>query len=145
MGDNFESLKKYVDDGVKEHDHYQSQNAYLYNYLIVIAIICTSSAAILPLNPDDTWITKLLAGVGAIIISLDRALNFGSRWVYHRQMRHGYLSIAAKISFYENLPLGYSEEEKKKIFQEIYQGYYLMKQKEAEIPGINFEKKIKGS
>jgi hypothetical protein len=141
---NFEQLKTNINSGVAEHDKHQTWDAYAYNSFAILAIIFTSLAAVLPTDDKDTWIVRVLAGVGAILISLEKFMHFGSRWVYNREMRHGYLIVAFKIYFYENLPEGFSDAEKKKIYMGIFQEYYRLKIKEGDVPGVQTEKKPKG-
>jgi len=137
---NFDQLKADINSGVKEHEKHQTWDAYAYNSFAILAIIFTSLAAVFPIG-DNTWVIRAFAGVGAILISLEKSLHFGSRWVYHREMRHGYLVVSSKIYFYENMPEGFTDGEKKKIYTEIFQEYYRLKIKEGDVPGVQTEKK----
>jgi len=51
-------------------------------------------------------------------------------------MRHEYLIILAKISFYENMPENFTNEEKKAHYMEIYTDLYNTRRKEVSMPGV---------
>jgi len=78
------------------------------------ADILTSTATLLP--KDYSMLSKIFTGVAAVVITLDRSLNWGGRWLYHRQMRHEYLNISARISLFENTTTEFSVKEKEKYF-----------------------------
>jgi hypothetical protein len=132
MSQNFDPIKDQIAKSIKEHNQTQTIDAILYNGAIILAIAATSSAAIFAncLKP-----AKILSGIGALLIALERALSWGGRWRYERQMRNNYLIIQAKINFYENLPPTFSEDEKKKIYLEVYSDLYDLRKREADKPG----------
>ncbi|MDR6194570.1 hypothetical protein [Siphonobacter sp. SORGH_AS_0500] len=80
----------------------------------------TSLAALLPI---DIFYLKIISGIAAMLVAIDRALNWGARWIYHRQMRHEYLIILAEISFYGNMPENFNKEEKKLIIWKSTRNY----------------------
>jgi hypothetical protein len=131
---NFLELRKEISESVKEHNKYGGWDGLIYNSTTVLAIVMTSLAALLP--NLGVFYLKIISGIAAMLIAIDRALNWGARWIYHRQMRHEYLVILAKISFYENMPENFTDEEKKAHFMEIYTELYNTRRKEVSMPGV---------
>lgn len=136
---NFSDLKKEIKTSIDEHTKFAGWDGTIYNVTAVLAILLTSLAALLP-SSIGTLYPKIISGIAAILITVDRALNWGGRWIYHRQMRHEYLNILAKISFYENMPKNFSEEEKKSHYLEIYTALYSTRQREDAMPGVKLSK-----
>ena len=132
MENNFDTIKKQIADSINDHNRTQTLDAILYNGAIFLAITSTSSAAMFA---ENLHLVKILSGIGALLIALERALSWGGRWRYERQMRNNYLIIQAKINFFENLPPSFSDEEKKKIFQEVYADLYELRKLEGNKPG----------
>lgn len=128
----FATLRQQVLSSADEHNKYGSWDALLYNSATIIAIVLTSLAALLPI---EVKYLKIISGLSAILIVLDRTLSWGARWIYHRQMRQEYLIIEGKISFYENMPGTFTDEEKKKQYLEIYSELFNVRRKEVAIPG----------
>ncbi|MDJ1473544.1 hypothetical protein [Xanthocytophaga flava] len=136
MSNNFDSLKEQIKESIQEHKYHQSLDAYTYNTSVLVAITATTVATLLPPTIDYIWFVKILSGIAALLIALDRSLNWGARWLYHRTMRHEYLIIEAKISFYENITQDLSSEEKHKYYLEIYNDLYTLRRREAYVPGV---------
>lgn len=133
---NFDTIKKQISDSINEHNRTQTLDAILYNGAVFLAITATSSAAMFA---NNLGLAKILSGIGALLVALERALSWGGRWRYERQMRNNYLVIQAKINFFENLPSTFSDEEKKKIFQEVYSELYDLRKREGDKPGSGSE------
>ena len=130
---NFQELKKQVNASVKEHSTHQLWDSILYNGSVIIAIVASAAATFLI---DDTpYIAKILTALTAIVIAIDRSLNWGGRWIYQRQMRHEYLLILARISLVENIGAGFTEEERKKYFLLIFDDLFALQRRESMIPG----------
>lgn len=123
---NFTELRKEINDSVAEHKKYGGWDGFIYNSTTILAIVMTSLAALLPI---DIFYLKIISGIAAMLIAIDRTLNWGARWIYHRQMRHEYLIILAKISFYENMPQNFTDEEKKLIIWKSILSYITLEEK----------------
>ena len=130
---DFSNLKVNIKNSVDEHDKYGSWDGLVYNSTTILAVSLSSLAALLPIQ--ELYV-KILAGISALLITVDKALNWGERWIYHRQMRHDYLIVLNKIDFYENLPSIFTDEERKVYFLEIYSDLYNIRRKEASMPGV---------
>jgi hypothetical protein len=131
---NFSKLREEINVSVSEHNKFSGWDSTIYNATTILAIILTSAAALFP--TADPYYLKIMSGIAAILIAIDRALNWGGRWIYNRQMRHEYLIILAKISFYENMPKNFTEEEIKMYYMEIYTELYNTRRKEVSMPGV---------
>jgi hypothetical protein len=134
MDYNFKDLKNQIDNSVKEHKSNQDLDAWLYNTSIVMAVLCSSIASLLISSCPTA--AKILTLSAAALVAIDRALNWGARWVYHRNMRHEYLLILARISLVENAEGHFTEEEKKKYFLLIFDDLFTLRKKESLIPGV---------
>lgn len=132
-------LKEQVRESVNEHSSSQTIDGLWYNSSVIAAILSSSFATFL--IDDCPFVAKILTALSAIIIAIDRSLNWGARWVYHRQMRHEYLLILARINLVENLGDNYSEDEKKKYFLLIFDDLFTIRKRESLIPGIGDAKK----
>jgi hypothetical protein len=135
MAYNFEELRKQINDSVSEHNQNQSLDGFLYNSFVIAAILCSSIASLLVYS-YPTW-AKILSLATAAFIGIDRALNWGARWIYHRQMRHEYLLILARINLVENINEQFTEEERKKYFMMIFDDLFALRKKESLIPGVS--------
>jgi hypothetical protein len=142
MAYDLKALKKQISTSVQEHSKLQTLDSVYYNASVVLAIACASAAGIfIDLYP---LIAKILSAFTAIIVATDRALHFGERWIYHRQMRHEYLLILARIDELENMNDQFTEDEKKKYFLLIFDELLALKKKESTVPGVtSIEKTIK--
>ena len=139
MAFDLNALKKQVAQSVQEHSRLQSVDSVYYNVGVVLAIGCASAAVIL--TDYNPMIAKILSAFTAVVIAIDRALHFGERWIYHRQMRHEYLLILARIDLVENMNEEFSQEEKKKYFLLIFDDLFALRRRESLVPGVtNIEK-----
>ena len=134
MSYEFNDLKNQITESVNEHNTLQSRDGFLYNGAVIIAILFASSATFL-FDYCPLW-AKSLSLLSAVIIAIDSSLNFGARWVYHRQMRHEYLIILARIDLIENSNQHFNEEEKKKYFLLVFDDLFALRKKESMIPGV---------
>lgn len=57
-------------------------------------------------------------------------------------MKHEYLIIKAKISFYENMPDGLMNEEIIEYYKDIYNHIYRVRLQEVKMPGVGETKEI---
>ncbi len=86
-----QSIKKSVD----EHD--PKLDSALYNGGTVLALAASIGATSFVWTDDYGWVPRLLAGVAAFLIGIERALGFGQRWRYHRTMRATYETILLRL------------------------------------------------
>ena len=129
-----ESLEAKIDASIKEHNKYGTLDGWIYNGSTIVAIILSSVASFFA--DELEGYLKLLTGVTAIIIALDRSLNWGKRWLFHRQMKNEYLIIKAKISFYQGMPEGLKAEDDFEAYKDIYNHTYRVRLQEVKMPGV---------
>ena len=134
MNYDFKDLKKQISDSVSEHDSNQTLDGFLYNTFVIAAILCSTVASLF--IDKFALAAKILTLSAAALVAIDRALNWGARWIYHRNMRHEYLLILARINLIENSESHLSEEEKKKYFLLIFDDLFTLRRKESLIPGV---------
>jgi hypothetical protein len=72
-----------------------------------------------------------LSAVAGIIIAAERALSFGARWRFHKEMQNGYESLIDKIDFLPAL----QDTDKQKYIDDIRAGVYALRSRESTIPG----------
>ncbi len=118
MAIDLKDLKRQIIESVKEHSTHQKWDSFLYNASVIIAIILSAGASFMVDYHQD--LAKILSALAAIVIAIDRSLNWGARWIFQRQMRQAYLSILARIDLVENLGQGFTDEEKKRYFLSIF-------------------------
>lgn len=136
---NLGALKQQVAESVTEHSKLQNLDGFYYNVGVALAIGFASAA---PFFVDHFPLAaKILSASAAFIITIDRALHFGERWIYHRQMRHEYLLILARIEMVENAGNQFSEDEAKKYFMLIFDDLFALRKRETSIPGVSAIKK----
>jgi hypothetical protein len=122
---DFSELKVQLNKSVSEHNEKQSLDGFLYNGSVIAAILCSSIASqFVDKFPD--W-AKILSVAAAIIIAIDRALNWGGRWIYHRQMRHEYLRILDRINLAENSEDKFTPDEAHKYFVLIFDDLFALR------------------
>lgn len=135
MAYNFVELRKQVNESISEHNGNQSLDGFLYNASVIAAILCSSIASLL-VDTFPSW-AKGLSLATAVIVAIDRTLNWGARWIYHRQMRHEYLLVLARIDLVENASDNFTEDEKKKYFMLVFDDLFALRKKESLIPGVS--------
>lgn len=135
MSYNFADLRQQINTSVTEHNRNQSLDGFLYNFFVILAIVLSALASLLV---DSYPIgAKILSLSAAVVVAIDRALNWGARWIYHRQMRHEYLLILARIDLVENSNDDLTDDERKKYFMLIFDDLFALRKKESLIPGVS--------
>lgn len=132
-----DDLKTQVKSNAREHERYQGLDGVTYNGSTIIVLLATTTTTLLP--TDHTWevvLVKCLSALATFLIALERTLNYGERWRYHREMRHGYLGILQKLVFYENMGEGYSVDAKKEYLERVYFDLNALALREGQIPGV---------
>lgn len=109
----------------------------LYNGGTAAVLLATAIATFLPTDFDPDWLPRALTGFAAFWIGLERALGFGARWRYHREMRASYRGLMQTIDFYlatkDELPV----EESQQLRRDILEKMALLQHREGGIPGTD--------
>lgn len=96
-----ERLRRHIQSGIQEND--PRLDSVLYNGGTVVAFAATVivSASFWP--PEYNWIGQVLSAIAAFLIAIERALNFGARWIFHRKIRLKYEALMARLDIAESL------------------------------------------
>ena len=118
-------------------DHPIGLDSVLYNGGTAAVLIATAIATFLPPDVDPDWVPRALSGFAAFWVGLERALGFGARWRYHREMRASYHGLLQMIDYYlvtkDELPA----DESQTLRQGILEQMALLQRREAGIPGTD--------
>jgi hypothetical protein len=104
MSDDLVEIRRQIEESIKEHD--PKLDSILYNGGTVLALAATllATAAVWPTEYD--WIPRALSGLAAFLIAMERGLNFGARWMFHRRLRAGYRSLLLRFDVAAKMPPG---------------------------------------
>lgn len=130
------TLRERLAASVTSHDGWA--DPLMFNGGTILVLMLTSLATILPtMLPKDsyTWAAPLCAAVAGLFVAMERALGFGARWRFHREMRFAYESILDMLEFYPILPAA----ERPKYARDIFAALYAVRSRESAIPnaGMN--------
>lgn len=78
------------------------------------------------------WGTRLLTALAGFWVAVERILNFGGRWNFHRQMVAEYCAVKDMIDLQKDL----SEEERKVYRRQVMDRLGAFRQKGGNIPGV---------
>ena len=115
------------------NEHSPTLDAILFNGSTVVVLFLTAATSVvsgLGATVVASWVPATLSALAGILVAAERALGFGARWRYHREMRSSYEAISDMIDFYPALP----EEEKPKYLKDIFTALYAVRGKESAIP-----------
>src|SRR5437870_503029 len=58
----------------------------MFNGGTILVLLLTTLATLLP-STTYTWAAPLCSALAGLFVAMERALGFGARWRYHREMR----------------------------------------------------------
>ena len=122
-----DSLRKRVQAAARPHGG--KRDLLLHNGSTMAAMAATTTATVLPVA-YSTW-ARAAAGVATFMIAVGRALDFGSRWRWHLNMRARYAVLLDRIDQVGLLPY----EERAKALSAIYDDLAKVRALERTIPG----------
>lgn len=122
-------MKQHVEECMKEHK--PGFDSALYNGGTLAVILFTAAATFLFGLDAWSWIPRVLTGIAAFWIAMERALNFGARWRFHLEMKKGYEMILVMINSMELLPEG----ERRTELEKIRRDFFGLLRRESAIPG----------
>lgn len=126
-----ERLKDRLQISVKQHDVWA--DPIMFNGGTILVLALTSMATLLPsIVPRDAfaWAAPVCAGVAGLVVAMERALGFGARWRYHREMKSAYESIIDMLEFLPVVPAA----ERAKYIRDIFAALYAVRSRESAIP-----------
>lgn len=124
-------LRDRLTKAVNDHDGWADPIAF--NGGTILVLLLTAVATLLPAAlPDGTakWAAPLCSALAGLFVAMERALGFGARWRYHREMKSSYESIIDMLEFFPILP----ETERPKYARDIYASLYAVRSRESAIP-----------
>jgi hypothetical protein len=130
--DGWDALRELLERRCREHS--PNLDSFLYNGGTVALLAATSMATFLSPSFDPDWVPRALTGFAAFWIALERALNFGGRWRYHRQMKAGYENVISRIELYTATAQQLTPDEVKEFRDSVASEITSLQQREADIP-----------
>ncbi|MER7457488.1 hypothetical protein [Micromonospora sp. NPDC126480] len=94
--DDLAPLEESIRSCIQQHD--PRLDSVLFNGGTVLALAATISATAVTWSGSLSWLPRALTGFAAFLIGLERALNFGERWRYHRRRRDAYQSLLDRLN-----------------------------------------------
>jgi hypothetical protein len=117
------------------NSHSPRWDSFLYNSCATGSVVFTALATFLPESNTVPWLARGLTGAAFCLILLERTLNFGGRWRFHRRMQHAYTSIADDIDIFlaraEHLTRSEIADKGKRLSKELQR----LRRKEGNVPG----------
>ncbi|WP_445577854.1 hypothetical protein GKKCFE_11490 [Pseudomonas sp. E141] len=101
----------------------------LFNGGTILVLLLTTLATLLPTSAYG-WAAPLCSALAGLFVAMERALGFGARWRYHREMRFSYESIIDMLDFFPAIPLS----ERPKYIRDIFAALYAARSRESAIP-----------
>lgn len=126
-------LKQRIVEDRQKHAKDIRIDSLLYNGGTVLILIFTATAAFLDpawLGTTWAWLPRALAALAALLVGLERALSFGARWRFHRDLYSAYSYVLDKIDTMECGP----DQEKDAHFKEILDALKVARSRESGIP-----------
>lgn len=124
-------LKGRLEVAVEQHDSWA--DPILFNGGTILVLLLTAMATLLPSSlPKNAyeWAAPVCSALAGLFVAMERALGFGARWRYHREMRSAYESIIDMLEFFPILP----SLERPKYARDIFVALYAVRSRESAIP-----------
>lgn len=127
-----EFVKKLTDRLTQARDeHNVPIDPIMFNGSTILILVLTATAAFMPsIDGAPKWVTPLCAGLAGVFVAMERALGFGARWRYHRDMYYSYSAIIDMLEFYSVVP----STEQSKYVRDIFTALYAVRSRESAIP-----------
>jgi hypothetical protein len=94
-------------------------------------LLLTAAATFIPsIKNAPVYLAPICSGIAGFWIAAERALGFGARWRYHREMMSGYEGILDMLDFYQGLPTS----EQPKYARDIFTALHALRSRESAIP-----------
>lgn len=121
------SIRATLERAIKSHRGWG--DSVWHNGGTIVAIAATTVATVLPAN-YSIW-ARTAAGVATFFIAVSRALDFGTRWRWHLDMRARYSILLDRLDQVAVIPLA----ERAAILAKIYDDLARVRTQELAIPG----------
>ena len=93
MDENFslDKLGVSLEHSIKEHS--TLPDGFWYTAMTVVPLVLSTFSSIAAKYPEYAIYVSVASATAALCIGLERALGFGARWRYHREMKAGYRNL----------------------------------------------------
>lgn len=115
---------------VNKHGRDSVGDSIQYNGATVLALAATTAATILP--EGYSTLTRILTGLATFLIAIIRALNFGMRWRFHKEMKSKYQNLLDAATLVPSFP----EDKQLKAVQAIHSRLSALRVLEGAMPGM---------
>ena len=125
------TLRERLTAAVAQHDGWA--DPLMFNGGTILVLILTGLATLLPSVVEKgsfAWAAPMCAALAGLFVAMERALGFGARWRFHREMKSAYESIVDMLEFYPILPAS----ERPKYARDIFTSLYAVRSRESAIP-----------
>jgi hypothetical protein len=102
IADGVNEIEASIKSSIREHD--PRMDSILFNGGTIVALAASIAVTAHDWSGDLEWLPRVLAGLAAFLIGVERALNFGGRWRFHLRMRDAYRSLLARLAVARTLP-----------------------------------------
>lgn len=100
--DHLAEIDRRLKQSIKEHS--TLPDGFWYTTMTVLPLTFTAfSTVAAKIDGLSNWVS-IASALAALCISLERALGFGARWRYHREMKSGYRNLLDGLAFVNILP-----------------------------------------
>jgi len=124
-------LKKRLNDSVESHDGWT--DPVMFNLGTIVVLALTGFATFLPTIPaagQYPWAAPLCTALAGLLIAMERALGWGARWRFQKEMKNAYVAIVDMLEFLPLLP----PSERAKYARDIFAALYAARSRESAIP-----------
>ncbi|MET0552934.1 MAG: hypothetical protein ABW221_07850 [Vicinamibacteria bacterium] len=115
---------------IGEHD--VPIDPWMFNGGTVVVLILSAAAAFLPSlgGQAPVFAAPLCSAFAGLVVAMERALGFGARWRFHREMRSAYENVLDMLDFLPVVP----RPERPKYTRDMLAALYSARAREAAIP-----------
>ena len=122
------TVESRIEQAVKEHS--TLPDGFWYTTMTVLPLVFTTFSTVAAQHEGlSTWVS-IASALAAFCISLERALGFGARWRYHREMKSSYRNLLDGMAFVNVLPA----ERRQAFWDDWWAKLLAMRGKEGDLP-----------
>ncbi len=137
-----DALRNTAEACLKRVSKSENSDATFHNYGVATAIVLSTIGIALPSGDVCTYVSKGLIAIATAIFAIERSLDFGARWVFHRRLRCGYRGVLLQLNLV-NAREGM--EAKRAQLNKAVDSMNSLAEAESDIPGASIgDGKVKG-
>lgn len=121
-------IEKRLEESIREHS--TLPDGFWYTTMTVVPLALTGfSTVAAKIDGLSTWVS-VASAIAAFCIALERALGFGARWRFHREMKSGYRNLLDGITWSTILP----EDRKQAYLSDWWAKLVALRGREGDLP-----------